>query len=65
MQQSEIDKVMTETYSPAMRLAVVQLHARIRDGFEFPDACWYIARKHGFMVEEVRKAYDISCGATA
>lgn len=45
-------------YSPAMNAAVAKLNRLIADGWEFPDACWKVAKSTGFSVDELRRAYD-------
>lgn len=51
-------------YSPAMNSALKQLNKLVEDGMEFPDAESKVARKTGFMVEELRAAYDNQFAAT-
>lgn len=45
-------------YSPAMRSALHSLRDLISKGWEFPDACWKVARQSGLTVDEIRDAYD-------
>jgi len=48
-----------ETISPALGSARRELLKHVEQlGWEFPDACYKVATKHGFMVEELRRAYD-------
>jgi hypothetical protein len=49
---------MTRNYSPSMENAIRALILCVDDGEEFPDACWKIAKRAGFMVSELRDAYD-------
>jgi hypothetical protein len=46
-------------YSPAMESALKQLRKLVAEGMEFPDATAKVHRKTGFMVDELRRAYDL------
>lgn len=46
-------------YSPAMESALKQLRKLVSGGMEFPDATAKVHRKTGFMVDELRRAYDL------
>ena len=48
-----------QEFSPAMSAAIRALEGLIEEGVEFPDACWKIARRLGFTVDELRAAYDL------
>lgn len=52
------ERYEAETYSSALRASLSDLRVRLADGWELPDACYRAARRRGFTVDEVRRAYD-------